>query len=41
MKCQCKQSCCFPCWQRVGIAPLCGPCGCKAQAEHKERTENE
>jgi len=25
-KCQCKPSCEFPCWQRLGIAPPCPDC---------------
>lgn len=26
--CECSRECEFPCWQRVGIAPLCAACGC-------------
>lgn len=27
-KCKCGPDCEFPCWQRLGIAPACGSCGC-------------
>jgi hypothetical protein len=28
-ECKCGHECEFPCWQRLGIAPPCGACGCE------------
>ena len=27
-ECKCGPDCEMPCWQRIGIAPACGACGC-------------
>ena len=41
-KCRCDHECEFPCWQRLGIAPPCGGCGCALagmDTQHEEPDE--
>jgi hypothetical protein len=33
--CRCGDSCEFPCWQRVGIAPPCEACPCDWGMEYE------
>ena len=33
--CKCGNDCEFPCWQRLGIAPCCGSCGCEVDTGYK------
>lgn len=35
-RCQCTSECEFPCWQRIGWAPACSPCGCPPFQEHED-----
>lgn len=34
--CKCGADCEFPCWQRLGMAPACGACGCEIDTGYTE-----